>query len=74
MTRIDRTRIARLAQRYDDTDPIIQDARAWLIDAFGHDEDAEQYVEEMDVFLVILAVELHFGGGWEHFIDTGRYQ
>ena len=72
MTRIDRARIARIAQRYDDTDPIIQDARAWLIDAFGHDEDAEQYVEEMDVFLVILAVELHFGGGWDHFVELAR--
>lgn len=74
MTRIDRARIARIAQRYDDTDPIIQDARGWLLDAFGHDEDAEEYVGSMDVFLVILAIELHFGGGWDHFLETGRYQ
>lgn len=70
MTRIDRARIERIARRYDDNDPIIQDARYWLLDAFGHDEDAEEYIETMSTFEVVLAVERHFGGGWEHFVET----
>ena len=70
MTRIDRERLARVAQGYTNDDPIIQDARDWLLDAFGHDEDAADYIETMDVFQVVLAVERHFGGGWDHFVET----
>ena len=70
MTRINRERIERIAQCYDEGDPIIQDARGWLLDAFGNDEDVVDYIETMDTFEVVLAVERHFVGGWEHFVET----
>lgn len=73
MTRIDRERLARVAQGYTNDDPIIQDARDWLLDAFGHDENAEEYIETMSVFEVVLAVEAHFGGGWTGFVETGQF-
>lgn len=73
MTRIDRERLARVAQGYTNDDPIIRDARDWLLDAFAHDEETEEYIEAMSVFQVILVVEAHFGGGWAGFVETGKF-
>jgi len=65
-----RERLARIAQGYTDDDPIIQDARNWLLDAFGDDDDVADYIENMSALEVILSVDRYFGGGWEYFVET----
>lgn len=72
MMRIDRDRIARIAQGYTNDNSIIQDARDWLLDVFGHDEEAKEYIEAMSVFQVVLMVEAHFCGGWADFLEAGE--
>ena len=73
MIRIDIDRIARIAQGYTNDNPIIQDARDWLLDMFAHDEETKEYIEAMSVFQVILMVEAHFCGGWDHFVKPGTF-
>lgn len=64
-----RERLARVAQGYTSRDQLIREARGWLLDCFGHDEDTAAYIETMDVLEVILAVERHHVGGWDHFAE-----
>jgi len=56
------------AKGYTDDDPIVREARGWLLDCFGHDEETAEYIEIMSVLEVIIAVERHYAGGWEHFV------
>lgn len=69
ITKDTRLRLAQLAEEYAETDELIIEARAWLLDCFGHDEDAADYIETMSVYEVILAVERYYAGGWDHFVE-----
>jgi len=68
-----RDRLARVAQEYTDEDRIIIEAKGWLLDCFGHDEDAADYIADMSVLEVILTVDKHYVGGWSHFVETATY-
>lgn len=73
MMRIDFDRIARIAQGYTDDNPIIRDAREWLLEVFAHDEETEEYIKAMSVYQVILMVEAHFCGGWAEFLEAETF-
>lgn len=62
-------RLARVAKGYTEDDRLIREARGWLLDCFGGDEETAEYIETMDVLEVILAVERYYAGGWDHFVE-----
>ena len=64
-----RQRLAQLAQEFSEGDQLIQEARGWLLECFGHDEDAADYIETMTVLGVMIAVERYHVGGWDHFVE-----
>ena len=64
-----RQRLAQLAEELSDWDQLIWDAREWLLDCFGEDEETEDYIEAMSVLEVMLAVERFHAGGWSHFVE-----
>lgn len=65
-----RERLAWIAQGYTDNDRTIIEAKGWLLDCFGHDDDAADYIANMSVLDVILSVEKYYVGGWSHFVET----
>ena len=66
-------RIAQLAQELSEGDRLIQEAKSWLLDCFGHDEDAADYIESMSVLEVMIAVERYHFGGWDHFVELANF-
>lgn len=51
----------------------IRDARGWLIDCFGGDEEARRYIELSNAAEILLSVERYYDGGWEGFVRDGGY-
>lgn len=53
---------------------ILQDARGWLLDCFGHEEGATDAIHDMSAIEIQSYVNRFYHGGWDGFMLDGMYR
>jgi len=49
----------------------VREARAWLMDCFGDDDDAFAIIDTASAITIFMLVQKHYEGGWDAFIKAG---
>jgi len=50
----------------------VREARGWLFDCFGDDDDAFAIIDVASAITIFLLIQKHYEGGWAAFVAAGE--